>query len=140
MKIKNLSILLFLLIVSFFIFTACGKEEVKKASEPVKVSAEENNVHPEEMGNQDCLACHVDVTPDVVDQWKHSAHGFINVRCQVCHGDEKNFSKIPSDETCRGCHSNQYDNKNVKDPNIRCTTCHTVHNFNVHNVKQYNYK
>ena len=136
MKIKRLFVLFSVLMISFFILSACNTQETKESTQPVKVSSEANNVHPEDMGNQDCLECHVDVTPDIVDQWKHSAHGFISVKCQVCHGDQSNFQRIPSDETCRGCHSHEFNNRNTK-AETHCATCHTAHNFNVHNVKQY---
>ena len=102
----------------------------------VTISVGSNGKHPEDMGNQDCIDCHKDVTPDIVKQWNESAHGFVGVKCQVCHGDESNFQKVPSDETCRGCHAEQFENRNAK-PNLTCSTCHTAHHFNVHKVKQY---
>lgn len=125
-----------LLCVAVLLITACHHGETSMSTKPAEVSSAANNVHPEDMGSQDCVACHTDVTPDIVKQWEQSAHGFTGVKCQVCHGDTANFSKIPSDETCRGCHADQFENKNVKS-DVSCSTCHTSHNFNVHNVKQY---
>jgi len=91
--------------------------------------------HPEEMGNQDCAECHVDVTPDVYKQWEESAHGFTGVKCQVCHGDEVNFVKSPANATCEGCHSMQIENNQA--PQARCASCHISHNFTVHKVHDY---
>lgn len=91
--------------------------------------------HPEKMGSQDCLECHVDVTPELTAQWEQSAHGFTGVKCQVCHGDEKNFRKTPLNETCQGCHSHQVDNNTS--PKTACATCHKAHNFAAHKAKDY---
>lgn len=136
MKLKMLFVPLLVLTV-LLISTACKHNGAEESSaKPANVSSAANSIHPEDMGTTDCLACHIDVTPEIVEQWEQSAHGFTGVKCQVCHGDEVNFARIPSDETCRGCHSNEFDNKNVK-KDVTCSTCHISHNFNIHNVKQY---
>lgn len=101
----------------------------------LSVAAFAGSQHPEDMGNQDCLACHADVTPDVVEQWEQSAHGFTGVKCQVCHGDEVNFVKSPENATCEGCHAKQIDNNQASQ--ARCASCHISHNFTVHKVHQY---
>jgi hypothetical protein len=93
------------------------------------------DVHPEDMGNQDCLQCHQDVTPDIVKQWEQSAHGFTGVKCQVCHGDEDNFVVTPQNNTCEGCHSQQVEMNQA--PQAKCASCHISHNFTVHNVHNY---
>lgn len=91
--------------------------------------------HPEKMGSKDCIECHVDVTPELTAQWEQSAHGFTGVKCQVCHGDEKNFAKVPSNDKCEGCHSHQIENNTA--PKKSCASCHTAHNFAVHKAKDY---
>jgi len=98
--------------------------------------AKGKSAHPEAMGSQDCLECHADVTPEIVDQWEHSAHGFIGVKCQVCHGDEKDFKKVPTNDTCQGCHDLQVENNRA--PKTACAACHKAHTFTVHKMHQYN--
>lgn len=91
--------------------------------------------HPVDMGSQDCIECHTDVTPEIVKQWQESAHGYINVKCQVCHGDQTDFQKIPKNNTCRGCHAEMVENNTQ--PKLQCVACHKAHNFTVHKVKDY---
>ncbi|MGE4497575.1 MAG: cytochrome c3 family protein [Deferribacterales bacterium] len=91
--------------------------------------------HPEEIGNKDCMECHVEVTPDAAKQWEESAHGFTGVKCGVCHGDEFNFKKSPSNEICQGCHAKQVENNFMADKT--CASCHPVHTFTVHKQKDY---
>ncbi len=98
--------------------------------------AKGKSVHPEKMGSQDCMECHADVTPEIAQQWEHSAHGFVGVKCQVCHGDEKNFVKTPTNDTCQGCHALQVDNNTS--PATSCATCHKAHNFTIHKAHDYN--
>lgn len=86
--------------------------------------------HPEKMGDTDCLTCHQDVTPDLVAQWELSAHSFTGVKCQVCHGDEKNFKKVPETLTCVGCHDHQAEVNAA--PKTACASCHKAHTFTVH--------
>jgi hypothetical protein len=86
--------------------------------------------HPEKMGTADCIECHVDVTPEAYQQWEQSAHGFTGVKCQVCHGDEKNFKKIPDQLTCIGCHDHEAENNTA--PKVTCITCHKAHTFLTH--------
>lgn len=92
--------------------------------------------HEVPMGTQDCIDCHRAATPDAVQQWEQSAHGFAMVHCQVCHGDEKNFAKSPGIENCRSCHAAEVEN-NLAKPGTSCSTCHIAHNFTIHRVHQY---
>ena len=124
---------LLFLVLAILIFTiSCS------ADKTVSISKAANGAiggHPESMENMDCLQCHQDVTPNIVKEWEMSAHGFTGVKCQVCHGDEVNFRANPGNDICQGCHSYQVEN-NIAE-NKSCSTCHTVHNFTVHKVKQY---
>ena len=36
---------------------------------------------------QDCVKCHLEVTPGIVGDWQASAHARMEVDCAVCHGD-----------------------------------------------------
>ena len=114
----KLRILLSMLAV-VFVFSAAYA-----AKHPVEISA-----------SQDCAECHAEVTPDVVQQWEQSAHGFTGVKCGVCHGDVQSFKAAPSNDTCRGCHSKQVE-MNVM-PDKDCSSCHPVHTYNVHKQKDY---
>lgn len=62
---------------------------------------------------QDCEDCHKEITPNIVSDWKLSKHGDIGIDCSACHGDQHksaqdvNNVKIPTPETCAGCHKEQ---------------------------------
>lgn len=81
--------------------------------------------HPVPMEGQNCLSCH-EGDPSHAE-WEKSGHGTTLVNCEVCHGEEANFRKKPTDEVCRGCHSYQFENKPVS--NVSCIACHPAHSF-----------
>ncbi|UOD35719.1 hypothetical protein DSN97_05240 [Deferribacteraceae bacterium V6Fe1] len=112
----------------------CTIKAEKKMGQTTGIEKTENG-HPGSMENLDCIECHKDLTTEVTKQWEQSAHGFVGVKCQVCHGDEANFQAKPKNETCRGCHSDQFDKNIAKD--LSCSTCHIAHNFTIHKVQQY---
>jgi len=63
--------------------------------------------------DSDCVKCHTQTTPRMVDDWRLSKHSKNGVDCSVCHGD-KHHSKadadkalIPTPQTCAMCHSDQ---------------------------------
>lgn len=129
-KLKRLIFIIFSL---FFIsITACSTKQ--SATENPAKALEVAKKHPP-MEEMDCAICHQNVTEDLVKQWQQSAHGFTGVKCQVCHGDEANFSPKPANEVCRGCHSDQFENSVAKE--TACSTCHIAHNFNIHKIQQY---
>jgi len=130
---KKTLALAFLFLSVLFLTLSCSTN--KSAGVSKAVVNEEISKHPESMENMDCLQCHQDITPSVVKEWEMSAHGFTGVKCQVCHGDEENFRTNPGNDICQGCHSYQVENNLAEDKS--CSTCHTVHNFTVHKVKQY---
>ena len=98
--------------------------------------AKEDAAHPIPMGSRDCLECHLDATPDISKQWQQSAHGYSMIKCQICHGDAKNFAGIPTNENCRSCHPAQYTN-NTAESGTACAACHPAHSFTVHKGHQY---
>ncbi len=106
------------------------------ASPEAETSSLVNSGHAVPMGTTDCIACHRAATPDAVQQWEQSAHGFSMVQCQVCHGDEKNFTSSPGIENCRSCHAAEVEN-NLAKPGTNCAACHIAHNFTIHRVHQY---
>lgn len=133
MNKKRLLVLITVFVMAMFMF-ACTND-VKQNNSSLELKKISNTTHPEEMGNKDCIECHKDVAPELVQQWEQSAHGFTGVKCQVCHGDEKNFNSIPSNNTCRGCHADQFENSTAADKS--CSSCHTAHNFTIHKVRNY---
>jgi hydroxylamine dehydrogenase len=57
-----------------------------------------------------CLACHADITPNIVSDWKLSRHAQESVDCSTCHGDahttavDAGLAAIPTPDTCAACH------------------------------------
>jgi len=60
-----------------------------------------------------CIDCHIKITPKVVSDWKISKHSSEEVGCADCHGEEHttmdDFAKVelPTYETCGDCHDSQ---------------------------------
>ncbi|MBT7023479.1 MAG: hypothetical protein HN968_07140 [Gammaproteobacteria bacterium] len=69
-------------------------------------------VQPEALYTEkECVACHTERDPDLVEQWRITAHGEASiVGCSGCHGDRHQRPaqlmtiKAREDETCVGCH------------------------------------
>jgi len=59
---------------------------------------------------QECVKCHLEVTPGIVGDWQASKHAQMEVDCSVCHGEGHTSAKdvekvkIPTPETCAECH------------------------------------
>ncbi|MCP5051360.1 MAG: cytochrome C [bacterium] len=96
------------------------------------------DTHSEKMGKKSCIQCHKEITPDIVKEWKESAHGFTLTGCGVCHGDEKNFRIKPGNAVCMSCHSTEVEQNTLKSKN--CNDCHPMHHFTQHKVKHYQKK
>ncbi len=64
---------------------------------------------------QQCVECHKKVTPNIVSDWQLSKHAQNAIDCSVCHGDQHQTAddvanvKIPTPETCAGCHQERFD-------------------------------
>jgi cytochrome c553 len=62
-----------------------------------------------------CVECHQKVTPGVVQQHLEGKMGKKGIDCSACHGSEHNkmndanLAKMPTPETCAGCHNKQAD-------------------------------
>ena len=62
---------------------------------------------------EECLDCHSELTPGIVNDWKKSKHsspknGFSIVSCDSCHGSNHEELVFPSPTTCKKCHSKQH--------------------------------
>lgn len=62
-----------------------------------------------------CIDCHKKVTPGVVKQHLEGRMSKAGVDCSSCHGsdhkkmDDARLAKMPTPETCEGCHKKQVD-------------------------------
>ncbi|MCL5024355.1 MAG: cytochrome C [Nitrospirae bacterium] len=60
-----------------------------------------------------CINCHKKVTPGVVQQYLEGKMSKKGVDCSTCHGsehmrmDDAKLAKLPTPETCAGCHEKQ---------------------------------
>ncbi len=60
-----------------------------------------------------CIDCHKKVTPGVVQQYLEGKMSKAGVDCSTCHGsdhkkmDDAKLAKLPTPETCAGCHKKQ---------------------------------
>ncbi len=60
-----------------------------------------------------CVDCHAKATPNIVSDWKQSAHSQNQIGCDACHGSEHTSAqdvaraKIPTPDTCGTCHETQ---------------------------------
>lgn len=92
--------------------------------------------HPEVATTDECDACHADLTPEVVQQWRGSAHGMNLVKCFVCHGSAgADFARRPAPDRCLGCHGEQV--ATLTGPFMKgktCFTCHQPHALGPHRV------
>ncbi|UCE62120.1 MAG: hypothetical protein JSU63_10500 [Phycisphaerales bacterium] len=68
---------------------------------------------PAEAADVDCVTCHTQVAPGVVNDWKLSAHAESDIMCTDCHGEghksveDVGKVRIPTPETCGECHEDQ---------------------------------
>ena len=84
-----------------------GFQGWKKADYPLE---------PKKAEQQNCIACHEQITPQVVGDWQSSRHGKSanDVSCSICHGtDHSNATdieeaQIPTDKRCRFCHERDW--------------------------------
>ncbi len=63
---------------------------------------------------EDCVECHIGITPGIVGDWETSRHGEMGMKCGVCHGDGHTSAddvaevNLPTPDTCAKCHSKQH--------------------------------
>ncbi len=59
---------------------------------------------------QDCVECHIKVTPGAVADWELSLHSQEGIGCESCHGEDHNSAEdvadvsLPTPATCATCH------------------------------------
>jgi len=61
----------------------------------------------------DCVGCHTERTPGIVQQWNAGVMGKSGMTCSACHGTEHREAtdyakaKMPTPDTCQPCHAKQ---------------------------------
>jgi len=82
---------------------------VAEAGDPPTAHAARPNLP----ATEDCVECHKQVTPGIVNDWQLSRHSGANVDCSACHGDGHKSAddvaktRIPTPATCGECHQDQ---------------------------------
>lgn len=62
---------------------------------------------------QDCVDCHAEIMPGLVQDWETSAHSRAGFGCDLCHGDRHSSAddvaeaEHPTADTCATCHNKQ---------------------------------
>ena len=69
---------------------------------------------------KDCVACHADETPGIVNDWRESRHGHVGVSCLDCHVVDKDDPTATQHESLIG--TDVYISTLV--PPSRCAECH----------------
>lgn len=63
----------------------------------------------------DCVECHAQITPNIVADWKTSAHAGHSVACASCHSDAHTSAEdsvkaaLPTADTCAQCHKDKFE-------------------------------
>lgn len=61
----------------------------------------------------ECIACHSELNPGIVEQFQASRHAAMRFGCDVCHGaehtgnDDATRANMPGPDTCQQCHPDQ---------------------------------
>jgi len=62
-----------------------------------------------------CIACHKNVTPGIVADWRTSMHAGEDIACSDCHGGrhktakDSKLARLPDEHVCGECHEDQFD-------------------------------
>ena len=79
-----------------------------------------------------CVACHTNVSLEVVDTWRSQNHGRNGVTCVVCHNThDSDFRPQPTVEVCMGCHDVAAIHGEFL-PETSAERCMDCHTSNVH--------
>ncbi|MEC9491626.1 cytochrome c3 family protein [Flexistipes sp.] len=127
---KNFYFSVLLIFCTALLISACAMNSQSVSGKSSDVKMKKAAEHPVDMGSKDCSECHSEMTPDLYKEWEKSLHGLAMVKCQVCHGSQDNFVVATPNETCRGCHAEEYSH-NPK-PEKSCSSCHLEHSFTFH--------
>ena len=69
---------------------------------------------PQVVADDVCVACHLEVTPNIVNDWYLSKHADNDLGCDTCHGaehlsaDDVSEVALPTAATCSECHDEQF--------------------------------
>ncbi len=87
----------------------------------------------------DCYACHKKATPKIAQNWRDSKHGYILVKCFVCHGEPDGVGSVPwavvpdPQIVCRKCHEPAMKRMESKfGLKKSCYSCHPFHQNSIH--------
>ena len=87
----------------------------------------------------DCYACHKKATPKIAQNWLDSKHGYILVKCFVCHGQPDGLGSVPwavvpdPQVVCRKCHEPAMKRMESKfGLKKSCYSCHAFHQNSIH--------
>ena len=64
---------------------------------------------------QECVKCHIKVTPGIVGDWQASKHAQHEVDCAACHGeehvgmDDAAKASVPTPTVCAECHEDRFE-------------------------------
>ncbi len=67
------------------------------------------------LGEDACVACHMKVSPGMVNDWSISQHAENEVGCADCHGDAHSTAEdylkavLPDEQVCGECHEEQFE-------------------------------
>ena len=67
----------------------------------------DDGVPPGPFSDGECLACHQEREPEIIDAWRDGPHGGNpGAGCSGCHGDRHGAAaaKARSNRACSGCH------------------------------------
>jgi len=138
MKQKKTAVLIFVFFLVFLLMACTPNQTVKNEQAPkaAALQADEAQQHPDVDFSVSCMECHQSETPEIVSDWKSSAHGKMNFGCYMCHGDGvENFSVSPGSERCIACHSgNEKCFTRVKESGS-CFSCHDGHTLKLEKKK-----
>ena len=65
------------------------------------------------LASENCVECHLKISPNIVQDWETSQHSKNEIYCSVCHGDGHQSAEdvdkvsLPTPDTCEACHEDQ---------------------------------
>jgi hydroxylamine dehydrogenase len=65
------------------------------------------------LASENCVECHLKISPNIVQDWETSRHSENEIYCSVCHGDGHQSAEdvdkvsLPTPDTCEACHEDQ---------------------------------
>ncbi|MDD5772673.1 MAG: multiheme c-type cytochrome [bacterium] len=85
------------------------------------------NISLAENKESECITCHKEVTPGIVEQHLEGKMSKKGIDCSTCHDKEHNkmddakLAKMPTPETCKKCHKKQVEQFNAGKHNLAWT-------------------